>query len=73
MQLVASTTLGVQEGAETTFLVTDADGNVVTIPPTPTTLPVQVSIVEQSTTTAPFATSPPTVPLTVPPTPAPSG
>jgi copper transport protein len=70
IQLVASTATGVQSGAETTFLVTDASGNVVTIAPLPSTTPVQVSIVEQPTSSAPFATSAPTP--TPPPTSAPA-
>lgn len=72
IQLVASTAIGVQEGAETTFAVTDVEGNFVTIPPADGTVPVQVSIVEQSTTTAPFATSPTTL-APVPETTAPPG
>jgi copper transport protein len=70
IQLVASTAIGVQEGAETTFPITDADGNFPTIPPADSTIPVQVSLVEQPTTTAPFATSPTTV---APTTSAPAG
>ncbi len=61
LQVFASTTTGVLEGAERTFLLLDQDGNAVTIPPTVSQAPVQVEEFDQTTTTAPFATTSTTV------------
>ena len=69
LELSASTATGVLENATYTFLVRAADGSVVTIPPaTASTVPVQVTLIDQVTTLAPFGTAPPTVPPTLPPT-----
>jgi len=63
LELSATTALGTQPGARSEFLVAPADGTVATDPgATTTTLPVQVSVVDQSTTTAPFVTT--TLPTT---------
>ena len=58
-----------------TFAVTDENGDYVTIPPNAPAVPVQVELVDQSTTTAPFATTPvdPATGATVPPAVTPSG
>jgi copper transport protein len=56
LQLSASTAVGVLEDATTTFLITEADGSVPTIPPAQPTSNVQVEIVDPTTTTAPLAT-----------------
>ncbi len=57
LQVFASTTNGVLEGAERTFLLLDQNGNAVTIPPTVSQVPVQIEEFDQTTTTAPFATT----------------
>lgn len=57
VRLFASTATGVLDGAETTFQITDADGNTPTIPPSQSTPVVPTSFIDQSTTTAPFATT----------------
>jgi copper transport protein len=70
LELSASTALGTQPGAQATFLVDAADGTQVTTPgqPTATTPGVSVSVVDQTTTTAPFVTTAaPTLPPTTPP------
>jgi copper transport protein len=69
LELVASTAAGVQEGAAITFEVFNADGSRVTIPETPPSSPVSVSIVDQSTTTAPVVTTtlPPVTSTSAPP------
>ena len=59
LELSASTTTGVVENATYTFAVTDASGAFVTIPPTGSTVPVQIELIDQVTTTAPFGTVPP--------------
>jgi len=66
LELSASTTTGVLENATYTFAVTDTEGAFVTIPPSVSTVPVQVELIDQVTTTAPFGTTPPTAPPTVP-------
>ena len=58
----ASTTTGVVENATLRFAVTDATGAFVTIAPTVSGVPVQVELIDQVTTTAPFGTAPTTVP-----------
>ncbi|HEY5663202.1 MAG TPA: CopD family protein [Ilumatobacter sp.] len=75
LELSASTASGVLEGATVTFAVTDENGDYVTIPPNAPAVPVQVELVDQSTTTAPFATTPvdPATGATVPPAVTPSG
>jgi len=65
LELSASTATGVLENVTNTFLVTDSAGNVVTIPPAVSTLPVSTELIDQVTTTAPFGTAPPTDPPTV--------
>ena len=66
LQVSAATTSGAMEAAATTFELTDVNGDFVTVPPVEQPLTsVQVEEVEQSTTTAPFAT---TTPPTDPPT-----
>jgi putative copper export protein/methionine-rich copper-binding protein CopC len=66
--LSASTAVGTQPGATTTFLVENGDGTQPSVPgaPTGTTLPsapVVVTVIGQTNTTAPFVTTaPPTVP-----------
>lgn len=67
LELIASTTTGTQPGAQRTFLVENADGSQPSIPASGTTQPqsasVVVSVVDQSTTIAPFVTTaPPTLP-----------
>ena len=65
IQVFASTTAGaILDGAEGGFQLVDATGVVPTIPPSVVTTPIEVQIIDSSTTTAPFATSP-TVPPTV--------
>lgn len=61
LELSASTTAGVLENATYTFAVTDASGAFVTIAPVGTAPPVQVELIDQVTTTAPFGTVPATV------------
>ena len=57
LELSAATATGVLESAQYTFELTLPDGTqATTIAPQPST-EVSVSVVEQSTTTAPFATS----------------
>jgi hypothetical protein len=66
LQVSAATTSGVMEPAERTFGLTDANGDFVTVPSVDQTrTSVEVEEVDQSTTTAPFAT---TTPPTDPPT-----
>ena len=67
LELSASTTTGVLENATYTFAVADANGEYVTIPQPVTGVSVQVELIDQSTTTAPFGTSPPTAPSSTPP------
>lgn len=69
LELSGSTALGTQPGARATFLVNAVDGTEITTPgSTASTVPVQVSVVDQATTSAPFVTT--TTP-TLPPTTAP--
>jgi copper transport protein len=69
LELSGSTALGTQPGARATFVVGSADGTEVQTPGSTTpTVPAQISVVDQSTTTAPFVT---TAPPTPPPTTAP--
>lgn len=71
LQVSVSTATGTLDGATRTFQVFDADGNEVVTPQVPVSTPTQISVVEQSNTTAPFATTtttpPPTTPTTAPP------
>lgn len=71
LQVSVSTATGTLEGATRTFQVFDADGNEVVTPQSPVSTPTQISVVEGSNTTAPFATTttttPPTTPTTAPP------
>ncbi len=64
LQVFASTTQGVLEGAERTFLLLDQDGNQITIPPSGSQPPVEIEVVDPTTTTASFATSTTTSPPT---------
>lgn len=64
LELSVSTGTGVLENVTSTFLVTDAGGNVVTIPPTVSTVPLSTELIDQVTTTAPFGTALPTDPTT---------
>lgn len=58
LELSGSTAQGTQPGARYTFQVLNADGSSVTTPGvTAPTIPVQVSVVDQSTTAAPFVTT----------------
>lgn len=57
LQVSVSTATGTLEGATRTFQVFDADGNEVLTPQTPVSDPPQISVIEGSTTTAPFATA----------------
>jgi len=58
LELSGSTALGTQPGARATFVVDNADGTQVSVPATTgSTVPVQVSVVDQSTTAAPFVTT----------------
>jgi copper transport protein len=66
LELSASTTTGVVENATLRFAVTDATGAFVTIAPTVSGVPVEVEVIDQVTTTAPFGTSPTTVPPSAP-------
>ncbi len=66
LELSASTSTGVIENATYTFAVTDVNGQYVTIPPSNTGAPVQTEVIDQTTTTAPFATTPPTAPPSAP-------
>jgi copper transport protein len=69
LELSGSTALGTQPGARFTFLVGSEDGTEVTTTlATSQSVPAQISVVDQSTTTAPFVTTaPPTQPPTTPP------
>lgn len=60
LQVSVSTATGTLDGATRTFQVFDAEGNEVVTPQTPVSSPTQISVIEGSTTTAPFATSPTT-------------
>ncbi len=62
IELVASTTIGEQTGAATTFLVDSSDGSTVTAPISGTSVPISIQIIDQVTTLAPFGTSPDAVP-----------
>jgi uncharacterized membrane protein len=69
LELSGSTAQGTQPGARATFVVSSVNGGAVSTPSTTTaTVPVQVTVVDQSTTSAPFVT---TTPPTPPPTTAP--
>lgn len=58
LQVFASTSTGVLEGAERRFLIADENGELVTVPTSATTVPVDVEVIDQTTTTAPFVTTP---------------
>ncbi len=62
LELSASTTTGVLENVTYTFAVTDPEGVSVTVPTSVSAVPVQVELIDQVTTTAPFGTTPPTDP-----------
>jgi hypothetical protein len=56
--LIGATAQGSQPGARATFVVDNADGSQVSTPGASTsTVPVQVTVVDQSTTAAPFVTT----------------
>lgn len=68
LQVHATTTLGVLQGAERTFALTQPSGETATVPPAVTTVaPVEVQEVVPSTTAAPFATTTVAAPTTLPP------
>jgi putative copper export protein/methionine-rich copper-binding protein CopC len=74
LQLSVSTATGTLQDATATFQVFDADGNEVIGPQVVDSTPTQVQIIDQSTTSAPFATTTTTAPLApAPPTSPPSG
>ena len=62
LQLSVTTATGTLDGATRTFQVFDAEGNEVVTPQTVVSTPTQVSVVEQTNTTAPFATTTTTTP-----------
>ncbi len=64
IELIATTATGNQPGAKTTFAVNAADGTVSTIPDVSTTTPLAIQLIDQSTTSAPFATAAPTTTTT---------
>ena len=64
IEMIATTATGNQPGAKTTFAVNAADGTVVTVPDVSTTTPLAIQLIDQSTTSAPFATAPPTTTTT---------
>lgn len=71
LQVSVTTATGTLDGATRTFQVFDAEGNEVVTPQTPVSTPTEISVVEQSTSTAPFATTttttPPTTATSAPP------
>lgn len=71
IEMIASTATGTQPGARTTFAVTAAGGSTASIPAASTTVPVAIQLIDQSTTSAPFATPAPTTTTTSMPTSAP--
>lgn len=73
LELSASTTMGVLENATYTFAVTDASGAFVTIAPVDNGVPVQVELIDQVTTTAPFGSAPATAPSDSTPATDPAG
>lgn len=73
LELSASTTMGVLENATYTFAVTDASGAFVTIAPVGNGVPVQVELIDQVTTTAPFGSAPATGPSESTPATDPAG
>ena len=73
LQVSVSTATGTLDGATRTFQVFDAEGNEVVTPQSPVSTPTQISVVEGSNTTAPFATSPTTSSTTTPTTAPPEG
>lgn len=64
LQVNVSTATGTLQGATRTFQVFDADGNEVTTPQVPVSTPTETSVIDQTTTTAPFATAVPTTTTT---------
>ncbi len=62
LQLSASTTTGVIDNAVYTFEVTDVNGAQITVAPVVSGVPVQVELIDQSTTTAPFGSVAATIP-----------
>ncbi|MEO6651679.1 MAG: CopD family protein [Ilumatobacteraceae bacterium] len=58
IRLSGSTALGTLDGATSTFVVLDADGSEITVPVAVVdSSPAQVELIDQTTTTAPFATT----------------
>jgi copper transport protein len=64
LQLSVVTATGTLDGATRTFQVFDAEGNEVVTPQSVASTPTQISTVEQTNTTAPFATTTTTTPPT---------
>jgi len=73
LKLSVSTATGTLQDATSTFQVLDAEGNEVLEPEVLDTTPAQVEIIDQTTTTAPFATTTTVAPETSPPTSESSG
>ncbi len=73
LKLSVSTATGTLQDATSTFQVLDAEGNEVLEPEVLGSTPTQVEIIDQTTTTAPFATTTTVAPPTSPPTSEPSG
>lgn len=57
LQVSVTTATGTLDGATRTFQVFDAEGNEVVTPQTAVSTPTQISVVEQTGSTAPFATT----------------
>ena len=60
LQVSVSTATGTLQGATRTFQVFDAEGNEVLTPQVPVSTPTETAVIDQTTTTAPFATLAPT-------------
>jgi copper transport protein len=73
LKLSVSTATGTLQDAMSTFQVLDAEGNEVLEPEVLDSTPAQVEIIDQTTTTAPFATTTTVAPATSPPTSESSG
>ena len=73
LKLSVSTASGTLQDATSTFQVFDAEGNEVLEPEVVDSTPTNVEIIDQTTTTAPFATTTTLAPATSPPTSEASG
>ena len=69
LQVSVSTATGTLQGATRTFQVFDAEGNEVVTPQVPSSTPTETSVIDQTTTSAPFATVAPTTTTTTTTTP----